>query len=234
MTYNEWRDELKNNLLCATETERRRVLDYYAEAYADRRDAGYSERQIIEDFGAPYDAAQRILLNICDEDRYEEDDEYCERHDNYRKKQNRFSKHRAPEVKAEAVEPQPADNKKVNRKNTITTQRKAHPFLFLLLCVLLAIPMFVVVVTLGGISIGFIVAPIVMLISGVASVGFGIFEAFSDVLGGVFTIGEGLIALGLGIILTPLIIRFLKFLWKLLKKFVIWLGSIFSGKETRV
>lgn len=61
MTYNEWRDELKSNLLCVSDSERRRVLDYYAEAYADRRDAGFTEREIIEDFGAPYDAAQRIL-----------------------------------------------------------------------------------------------------------------------------------------------------------------------------
>ena len=61
MTYNEWRDELKNNLLCVSEAERRRVLDYYAEAYADRRDAGFSEREIINEFGAPYDAAQKIL-----------------------------------------------------------------------------------------------------------------------------------------------------------------------------
>ena len=61
MKYNEWRDELKNNLLSVSEAERRRVLDYYAEAYADRRDAGFTEREIIDDFGAPYDAAQRIL-----------------------------------------------------------------------------------------------------------------------------------------------------------------------------
>lgn len=61
MKYNEWRDELYNNLLSVSETERRRVLDYYAEAYADRRDAGFSEREIIDDFGAPYDAARRIL-----------------------------------------------------------------------------------------------------------------------------------------------------------------------------
>ena len=46
MTYNEWRDELKSNLLCVSEQERARVLDYYAEAYADRRDAGYSEKEI--------------------------------------------------------------------------------------------------------------------------------------------------------------------------------------------
>ena len=61
MTYNEWRDELKNNLLSVSDAERRRVLDYYAEAYADRREAGFSEREIIDEFGAPYDAAQRIL-----------------------------------------------------------------------------------------------------------------------------------------------------------------------------
>ena len=61
MTYNEWRDELKSNLLSVSDSERRRVLDYYAEAYADRREAGFSEREIIDEFGAPYDAAQRIL-----------------------------------------------------------------------------------------------------------------------------------------------------------------------------
>lgn len=61
MTYTEWRDELKNNLLSVSESERKRVLEYYAEAYADRREAGYSERDIIAQFGAPYDAAQRIL-----------------------------------------------------------------------------------------------------------------------------------------------------------------------------
>lgn len=61
MTYTEWRDELKNNLLSVSESERRRVLEYYAEAYADRRDAGFSEQEIVAQFGAPYDAAKRIL-----------------------------------------------------------------------------------------------------------------------------------------------------------------------------
>ncbi|MDE7453610.1 MAG: DUF4097 family beta strand repeat-containing protein [Clostridia bacterium] len=65
MKYNEWRDELKNNLLSCNESERQRVLDYYAEAYADRREAGFSEREIIEEFGAPYDAAHRILTETA-------------------------------------------------------------------------------------------------------------------------------------------------------------------------
>ena len=68
MTYNEWRDELKSNLLSVTEDERQRVLDFYAEAYADKREAGKSEREIINDFGAPYDAAQRILNEKIDDE----------------------------------------------------------------------------------------------------------------------------------------------------------------------
>lgn len=68
MNYNEWRDELKSNLLSVSEAERKRVLDYYAEAYADRREAGFSEREIIEGFGAPYDAAQRILNDNVDDE----------------------------------------------------------------------------------------------------------------------------------------------------------------------
>ena len=67
MNYTEWRDELKSNLLSVSEAERKRVLDYYAEAYADRREAGFSEREIIEEFGAPYDAAQRILNENLDD-----------------------------------------------------------------------------------------------------------------------------------------------------------------------
>ena len=67
MTYNEWRDELKSNLLSVSDSERKRVLDYYAEAYADRREAGFTEKQIIDEFGAPYDVAQRILTEAVEE-----------------------------------------------------------------------------------------------------------------------------------------------------------------------
>lgn len=63
MKYNDWITELKANLLGVSEAERRKVLDYYAEAYADRRAAGFSESEIIDGFGAPYDAAQAILEN---------------------------------------------------------------------------------------------------------------------------------------------------------------------------
>ena len=63
MKYTDWITELKANLMGVSEAERRKVLDYYAEAYADRRAAGFSESEIIDGFGAPYDAAQAILEN---------------------------------------------------------------------------------------------------------------------------------------------------------------------------
>ena len=61
MTYIEWMDELKKNLLSIPRDERERVASYFSEIYADKRDAGFSERQIIEEFGPPYDAAKRVL-----------------------------------------------------------------------------------------------------------------------------------------------------------------------------
>lgn len=67
MTYNEWIDQLKNHLLNVSEEEKKKVLDYYSEAYADRRDHGYSEEIIIFEFGAPYDAAKKILSNENEE-----------------------------------------------------------------------------------------------------------------------------------------------------------------------
>lgn len=61
MTYIEWMDELKKNLLSLPREEQERVSSYFSEIYADKRDAGFSEKQIIAEFGPPYDAAKRVL-----------------------------------------------------------------------------------------------------------------------------------------------------------------------------
>ena len=64
---------------------------------ADRREAGYSERQIIEDFGAPYDAAQRILLNIYDS-REEDIEEDCHQKCKQRNCKNNAKQHKHPSI----------------------------------------------------------------------------------------------------------------------------------------
>lgn len=258
MRYNEWRDELKNNLFNVSESERRRVLDYYAEAYADRREAGYSERQIIEDFGAPYDAAQRILINIYDsreegieEERYNQfkdnrkNNRYSnERNQNYfdereYSKQNQKAKKEPDFVEAEIVREEKSqkresdfvETKGVSNKNPMPEPRKNYTWVFVLLCIVFAIPLFSLLVTMVGISIGVIVTPFALLLGGLCAIGFGIFEMFSSFASGLFTVGEGVIVLGISIILIPLLIKLVKLMWKLFNRFFNWLGSLFSGKE---
>ena len=60
MKYIEWRDELESYLTDLSEDERKKVLSYYAEMYADRRDAGLTEEEAVSEFGPPYDAAKKV------------------------------------------------------------------------------------------------------------------------------------------------------------------------------
>ena len=230
MTYNEWRDELKNNLLSVTEAERRRVLDYYAEAYADRREAGFSEREIIEDFGAPYDAAQRIL---CDTDSYydevEQPSKEKERKRDRRNCCDREQRKRENERSSECAE------REVTAKATKEgSSREDLTWLFVLLCIIFAVPLFIVVMAMVGVSVGVCVAPFAMLISGIASIGAGIGAMFRDFAEGLMSVGGGLLVVGLSIILIPLCIKLVKLMWKLFKMFFRWIRSLFSGKKERV
>lgn len=61
MTYIKWKDEVESYLGDLSEEEKQKIFSYFSEMYADKRDAGKSEAQIIEEFGAPYDVAKRIL-----------------------------------------------------------------------------------------------------------------------------------------------------------------------------
>ena len=148
MTYNEWRDELKNNLLSVTENERKRVLDYYAEAYADRREAGFSEREIIEEFGAPYDAAQRILG---------EADEYGDVREDVYEKDN-VSNYSVQEVKKSTqnkhVPQERAVSKSHDKKKEQRKPRKKHVWLAVVLSIVAVIVLFAVlgVVIIVGIN----------------------------------------------------------------------------------
>lgn len=63
MTYIKWKDEVESYLINLSDAEKQKILSYFSEMYADKRDAGKSEAQIIEEFGAPYDVAKRILAD---------------------------------------------------------------------------------------------------------------------------------------------------------------------------
>ena len=228
MTYNEWRDELKNNLLSVTEAERRRVLDYYAEAYADRREAGFSEHEIIEDFGAPYDAAQRILCDTDSSSYYEESEQPS------KKEQKRDRRHCCDHESRKHEHERRTENteQEVSDKTAkCSNSRDDLTWLFVLLCIIFAVPLFVVVMAMVGVSVGVCVAPFAMFISGFATIGAGIGAMFRDFAEGLMSVGGGLLVVGLSIILIPLCIQLVKWMWKLFKMFFRWLRSLFSGRR---
>lgn len=241
MTYNEWRDELKSNLLCVSEAERRRVLDYYAEAYADRRDAGYSEREIIEDFGAPYDAAQRILSESagdCEEPgrrpredrRRKKDDEYY-RKDEYYDEPRRKKRHDDVFGDDYYAEPPRRTDGEPRRESKPVKARGDYTWIFVLLCIVLAVPLFGLIMSMIGITVGLCAAPFGVLIGGVATIGAGIGTLFSDAANGAVTIGIGLILFGASLIIMPLCFKLVKLMWKLFTTVMGAIKGIFSGKE---
>lgn len=237
MTYTEWRDELKSNLLCVSESERRRVLDYYAEAYADRREAGFSEREIIAEFGAPYDAAQRILSENPNGGYFGEPAQ------SPRGNNRREERQSPPPPPPPPPRPQSAyngnyygssapNNPYPPSGSAAETTRTDNTWIFVLLCIIFAIPIFWLIMTMVGITIGFCVAPIAVIGGGAAVAGTAIAAiAGGNVAYGFVMIGVGIIILGVGIILCPLFFKLVSLMWTLFRKFFAWLKSLFSGKE---
>lgn len=244
MKYNEWRDELKSNLLCVSEAERRRVLDYYAEAYADRRDAGYTEREIIDEFGAPYDAAQRILSespDLGDAHLYEPS-----RDDRRREERERRDERRAEErERREERQREERERREANRQygsNSLygnytgtapapAKQRGDYTWVFVLLCILFSIPILMVIIAMVIVTVSFCVAPFAVLVSGVATIGTGVGALFVDATQGAIAIGAGLVIFGVSLIIMPLCFQLVKWMWKLFHMFFAWLKRLFSGKE---
>ena len=235
MTYTEWRDELKNNLLSVSEAERRRVLDYYAEAYADRREAGFSEREIISEFGAPYDAAQRIL-HESDDFGYSEapksshfgDSDESRRSERYA---DAREERRAEREEARCERREERSERREAHEVRTAKKREDYTWVFVLLCIILAGPLFGLIMTMVGITIGLGVAPFSLLLAGIAEVCKGVGSAFTDFALGLRYIGVGLIQTGIAVVLFPLCFWLIRLMWRLFKKLFRWIKSLFSGKE---
>ncbi len=60
MTYTKWESELKSMLAGLPENEIDEAKRYYAEIYGDKRDAGFSDEDIIKEFGTPEECAEKI------------------------------------------------------------------------------------------------------------------------------------------------------------------------------
>lgn len=225
MTYTEWRDELKSNLLCVSESERRRVLDYYAEAYADRREAGFSEREIIEEFGAPYDAAQSMLAD--NQVPYTEAPADAATPPKAQTAPPVYSPPPTPPRPAITTPPQPQPAP-VNDKTENNTG-------YVILCVVLAVPVTMFILLAVITTVALCVTPILSIASGGAMVGAaaGTFIA-GEVAYGFYVLGVGIAALGVGIALCPLFFKLTALIWKGFPKFFAWLKRITAAKKAGV
>ena len=221
MKYNEWVTQLNANLLSVSEAERRRVLDYYAEAYADRRAAGFSENEIIDGFGAPYDAAQAILENDSFTENTNKSAPHNEQPNQYYQQQNyEQPKQYSPPSSPLPAASQPANEVKVKKDNT---------WVFVILCIVFAIPIFSLIMTMVGVTIGFAAAPFGIVATGAGFIVSGIWTMFSTFGVGLAYVGIGLIILGVGIPLFKLFFSLVKLMWKLFGKFFKWLAGLFKG-----
>lgn len=68
MTKKEWEKRLLKNLKSLSKQERKEVLEYYREMYDDKLDTGFSEREILKEFGSPEECARKILAENGNED----------------------------------------------------------------------------------------------------------------------------------------------------------------------
>ncbi len=61
MTKKIWEKRLLSKLRPLQRAERKKILDYYREMYGDKAEAGFSEAEILAEFGSPEACAARIL-----------------------------------------------------------------------------------------------------------------------------------------------------------------------------
>lgn len=227
MTYIQWRDELDECLRSLPVEEREKVFSYFSEMYADKRDAGLSEREIISEFGAPYDVARRIL----NENKvYDEDENFFETEDEpaplTRAERRKYRREERKERAAKTnTEPTPsADGQNARGEGTL---------LVVLLCLVIWFPLFFGLATAAFlITVGFIAAPIALIGSGlcmiVSSIGGMIAGGATAYL---YMLGAGVLTLGVGVFLAPLFFYALKQIFKLLGKLFSQVNALIRGRR---
>ena len=67
MTYTKWESELKSLLAGLPEKEIEEATRYYSEIYGDKRDAGFSDEDIIKEFGTPEECAEKIRAEASED-----------------------------------------------------------------------------------------------------------------------------------------------------------------------
>lgn len=205
MTYIKWKDEVESYLVSLPQEEKQKIFSYFSEMYADKRDAGKSEEQIIEEFGAPYDVAKKILAESRDAADQTDEQSKVSGGSNYNYNYYNYNYGGAPQPPspppAAAAQPQPKKQTNIPR---------------LIVSIILTI-------VLIGLSVSLIGSALSVILEGFVSIGFAVGGLVSYELGGAEgaqVIGLGLVISGVGILLLAPFSALCKFLWRKLKEFM--------------
>lgn len=214
MTYIKWKDEVESYLVNLPQEEKQKIFSYFSEMYADKRDAGKSEEQIIEEFGAPYDVAQRILADSRESADAPDEAAKVSGGNNYNYNYYNYNCGGAPQGERQAPQTPPppppaAQAPQPQPKNRKSVARVIFGIIFTIALIGLTIALIGGAVTLvveGFISIGFTAGALAALQCGGAD--------------GAAMIGWGLVVSGLGFILLAPFSALCSFLWRKLRAFI--------------
>ena len=185
MNFSEWKRTLRARLDDLPDDEIDAAIDYYKEMFSDMSDAGRSEAEILSDFGSPEECAERIRKETSDAE---------------------------SEVAPEGVSNFDGDSAKIKRDDTkgsvlksklsrISVGEAVGIFFFSLLILLpLVSAALGIIVALGSVAISGVAIAISGALLAVASptifvFGYGLGEFL-------FTLGGGILLIGLGGLLT--------------------------------
>lgn len=221
MTYIKWKDEVESYLVDMPQDEKQKLFSYFSEMYADKRDAGISEAQIIEEFGAPYDVAKRILEGGRESEQSSEPSQKVSGGGNYNYNYYNYNYGGAPQsapptnAAPPTAQPSPACVQPQTQTAAQAVQKKqgaGH--------VIASIILIIVMIWATAFMIGI---PLTAVIDGCVSIGSVIGALVSSSCStavGIAAVGRGLLFIGGGLILLAPLSVLTRFLWKKLIKFI--------------
>lgn len=184
MTYIQWEREFQKCIKSLPEQEKQEIIGYYRELYADKREEGLSDDEIIKNFGTPMLCAATIMMdNASDE-----------------KESSETEKKLPPTQKEKKASPENADTPRSRSRGRITVASVVGWFF---LITLFLIPLAAVLVSvfsaLAACTLVGGATAITGVILAIASP-FSLFVGYT-VLSALATLGAALVAIGIGIVI---------------------------------
>ena len=184
MTYAKWESEFQKCINSLPQKEKDEIIGYYREIYADKREAGLSDEEIIKNFGEPMLAAAKILMENAAEE-----------------KDSQEAEAEKPPVEEKKAEVPTKSDPTASRTGGKITVASVVGWFFLI--ILLIIPFVAVLFSALAAVASVMVAGFAIAVSGVVltvASPFAFFLGYTG-LGVLATLGAALAMVGVGIIL---------------------------------